>query len=332
MTKTKIVLITDAWFPQVNGVVMTYKNITEHLPDSHSVELIEPSMFKCWAAPFYPEIQLARCSKKAMQNLIDHAIETNQSVRFHIATEGPLGLKAKQVLDSMGVGYTTAYHTKFPEFLRKILGVPEFCTRWYFTWFHSRSRVVMASSESNRRELGYPHARVLSKGVAKYFQLNLKRSEQVKTLLFVGRVSREKNIDDFCRISLGDIATRLIVVGDGPDLPRLKSQYPNVEFVGYKFGEELASYYQLADVFVFPSTTDTFGMVILEAMACGTPVAAYPVTGAVDQIHNGINGHMNWDLEQAVKNCLNLDRSLVTESVKQASWQHSAETFVKYLA
>ncbi len=330
MVSPKIILITDAWHPQVNGVVTTYANLLSHLPENYSVTVIHPGMFRTLSAPFYPEISLSLCSKKKMKRILQDE-GMNDSMIVHIATEGPLGLQAKRVLDRLGKAYTTAYHTKFPEFIEKITGIPLKYTKWYFDWFHKRSKFVMVSSESNRKELGYSHARVLGKGCDRHFAFQDRTRRDVITLLFVGRVSKEKNIEAFCQLELAGHQTRKIVVGDGPEKARLAAKYPKIDFVGYKFGAELASYYQNADVMIFPSKTDTFGLVVLEAMACGTPVAAYPVTGPIDQIIEGINGSTNSDLEIATLQCLSLDRKQVAQTVQDVTWANSARQFVTHL-
>jgi glycosyltransferase involved in cell wall biosynthesis len=201
-------------------------------------------------------------------------------------------------------------------------------TKWYFDWFHKNSKLVMCSSKSNAKENNQWNAVVLGKGYSNVFTYKDKKSSEI-ILLYVGRVSKEKNIDDFCKLDVGQ--STKIVVGDGPYMKKLQQKYPLVSFVGYKFGKELAYFYQMADVCVFPSKVDTFGITILESMACGTPVAGYPVTGPVDQITNGVNGWVDHDLEHAVINCLMIDRKLVAQSVQNISWQSSAKEFVDYI-
>lgn len=332
MAQTKIILITDAWEPQVSGVVTTYKNIIKNLPKTHSVDVIHPGQFKRITAPFYKSIPLSLCSYSKMLNLLyDRRVHWNKEgyfVKFHIATEGPLGFQARRAINKLGYSYTSAYHTKFPEFIREMFGIPTFFTKWYFDWFHKNSSVVMCSSHSNAKENEQWKTVVLGKGYDSHF--TFKEKDHSKTiLLYVGRVSKEKNIDSFCRLEVGDAIK--IVVGDGPYRNYLEKKYPSVKFVGYKFGSDLAKFYQEADVCVFPSKVDTFGITILESMACGTPVAGYPVTGPIDQIINGVNGYVDDDLENAVLNCILIDRSQVAESVSSISWRNSAQQFVKYL-
>jgi glycosyltransferase involved in cell wall biosynthesis len=333
MSKIKIIIITDAWEPQVNGVVVTYKNIIKNLPKNVSVCVIHPLLFSYFSFPFYKEVKIALCTYGMMYHLLKEETlyykKLGYTVYYHIATEGVLGFNAKRVLDKEKYQYTTAYHTKFPEFFNVMYKIPIKYTRWYFDWFHSKSKYVLCSSESNATENSKWNSVVLDKGYMEESNYHNKMPNYIKTLLYVGRVSKEKNIDDFCKLQIPN--TKKIVVGDGPYLQKLKQTYTDVEFVGYKFGKDLVSYYQNSDVFVFPSKTDTYGIVILEAMACGTPVAAYPVTGPIDQINNGVNGFTDIDLELAVTLCLDIPRSSVYKSVKDKTWHNSAKKFVNFV-
>jgi glycosyltransferase involved in cell wall biosynthesis len=339
MARTKIVLITDAWEPQVNGVVTTYKNIIANLPEWVTVDVIHPGLFGNIKFPFYKEIALPFCSYSKMMELIEE-IETfrsmNNNIKYHIATEGVLGLQAKRVFDKLGIEYTTAYHTKFPEFFNEIYNVPISWTKWYFDWFHKNAKYVMCSSESSAKENSKWNSVVLGKGYDSHFKFKKKYEDNKVVLLYVGRVSKEKNLNAFCELDISGcvapyVEVQKIVVGDGPHKNKLRKKYPNVFFVGYKFGEQLAEFYQSADVLVFPSKVDTYGIVMLEAMACGTPVAAYPVTGAVDQVKNNINGYLDKELSIAVCVALNVERDSVRESVEHISWKTSAKQFVEHL-
>ncbi len=323
MAGKKIVIVTDAWYPQVNGVVTTYHNLAQCLqPD---VTVIEPSMFPNRPAPLYPTISLAWCSARRMRELLTSLCDPY--TRLHIATEGPLGFQARRVARDLGWRYTTAYHTKFPEFIKVMIGVPTALTSWYFDWFHQHSDAVMMSSESNRSEHPTWKGVVLNKGIDPVFEFSDHAVNDPPRVLYVGRVSREKNLDAFCEL---DLDCEKIVVGDGPYLVELRHRYPAVKFVGYKFGQELAAYYQQADVMAFPSRVDTFGIVLLESMACGTPCAAYPVTGPRDQIQPHVNGSTHEDLATAVRDCLALSRSAVRASVSNKSWHHSAQQFLQH--
>lgn len=340
MARTKIILITDAWEPQVNGVKTTYKNIIQNLPEDVSVDIIHPALYNSIPFPFYKEINIPLCSSNKMRRMIESRTLDYKmqgfNIFYHIATEGVLGYKAKRVLDAMGLPYTTAYHTKFPEFLKLMFSIPVVLTSWYFNWFHGRSKAVMCSSASDAASHPKWKTAVVGKGYASHFTFKqIERARDIH-LLYVGRVSHEKNIESFCKIQLDrwmECGAKVIktVVGDGPARKELQQKYPDVEFVGYKFGKDLAFFYQNYDVCVFPSKVDTFGITILESMACGTPVAGYPVTGPIDQIINGVNGYVNDDLEQAVGQCLLLERSKVAKSVEHISWKQSAEQFVSLI-
>jgi glycosyltransferase involved in cell wall biosynthesis len=328
MAKT-IVLITDAWQPQVNGVVTTYENIINELSPEYQVKIVSPEQFKNFKTPFYKEIKMSICSKKRMRDILSQIVKENNVCYFHIATEGVLGFQAKRVLEEAGISYTTAYHTKFPEFIKSILGIPIWFTKWYFDWFHKNAKCVMMSSQSVAKQYPDWRCNVLEKGYDSHFTF-AEPKNTIPVLLYVGRVSKEKNIEEFCKI-LPLIEVRKIVVGDGPIKKKLEKKYPDVQFVGYKFGKELAEYYQNADVLVFPSRTDTYGIVILEAMACGTPVAAYPVDGAKDQIQYSVNGYMNNNLTAAALKCLTISRLTTRASVRYINWKRSAEQFIKYI-
>lgn len=332
----KIVIITDAWEPQVSGVVTTYKNIIANLPDNIEIQVIHPGLFKSFKFPFYKEIDVSLCTYKQMSETLLKIKETSP-VNFHIATEGPLGFQAKRVLDKHNISYTTAYHTKFPEFFKELYGLPVKATKWYFNWFHKKAKYVLCSSASNAKENSNWNSVVLEKGYDYYFSFAEKFRDNQIVLLYVGRVSKEKNIDAFCDLDLSGFVPYLfnvtkVIVGDGPYRKALEKKYPNIKFLGYKFGLDLAKCYQMSDVLVFPSKVDTYGIVILESMACGTPVAAYPVTGAIDQIKNGINGCTDEDLSTAVCYALDVDRGDTHLSVKGINWKKSAEQFVSFVS
>lgn len=313
-----ILVITDNSANQVNGVVTTFKNL-ERLAtdDDYNVIYLSPDSFFSVSAPSYPEVRLSlpiNIGKKIVTSKPDHV---------HIATEGPIGLAAKRWLDRHGWNYNTSYHTKFPEFLKKIYGIPEKLSYAYLRWFHKHSGVVLTTTTTMVDELkdhGFvgsilPWTRGVDRDI---FHPRSKKTDMI--LLNVGRVSKEKGLDDFCKIDHPN--AKKIVVGDGPYKHELQASYPDVEFVGIKQGTELAEYYANSDVFVFPSKEDTFGIVMIEAMACGVPVAAYPVTGPIDVIDQQETGYMHEDLSIAVTNCLALDRHQVSEKSKKWSWEN----------
>jgi glycosyltransferase involved in cell wall biosynthesis len=274
--------------------------------------------------PGYSEIKLS------IPIGIAEKIERISPDYIHIATEGPVGLAARLYLDSKNIKYNTSYHTKLPEALKKLLHIPEFLTWKYIRWFHKHSGKVLTTTISMCDEL-IDHGLktdILSwtRGVDRdiFKPIEIKRDEKI-VLLCVSRLSKEKNLDAFCSLNYPN--SRKILVGDGPYRKHLEEKYKDVEFTGFKTGEELASYYQMADVFVFPSTWDTFGIVMIESLACGTPVAAYPVTGPKDVILPQIDGYLSYDLNYAISCCLKLDRDKVCQSSKRWSWENAWQIF-----
>lgn len=313
-----ILVITDNTRSQVNGVVTTFSNIARLAnSDGYRIKYIDPDSFFNIAAPGYSEIKLSLPSR------IGAKIESINPDHIHIATEGPVGLAAKLWLDKKKWKYNTSYHTKFPEFLKKIYHIPERWSYSYLRWFHKHSSVVLTTTQTMVDELhlnGF-EGNIISwtRGVDRSLFVQKAKTSGL-TLLSVGRVSKEKGLDDFCEIDYPE-ATK-IVVGDGPYRKELEEKYPDVKFVGVKRGQELADYYSMADVFVFPSREDTFGIVMIEAMACGTPVAAYPVTGPIDVIDQGATGFMDDSLVVAIDQCLKLDCAVVNDKSKKWTWEN----------
>jgi glycosyltransferase involved in cell wall biosynthesis len=321
----KILIVTDNLPEQINGVVTTYTNIEAcAILDDYSVVYLDPRRFRYVDCPGYNEVKIAFPGK------VGKIFEEICPDHIHIATEGPIGLRVRQYLDKHGHCYNTAYHTRFPEGLRKIFGIPEALTWPLVRWFHKHSGKVLTTTDSMVRELqahGFDGEIVSwTRGVdrAIFYPVAREHNEQ-PTLVCVSRVSKEKNLEDFFRMEYP--GARKIMVGGGPMLEEYKQQYPDVEFVGYKTGAELAHYYQLADVFVFPSTWETFGIVMIEAMACGTPVAAYPVSGPLDVIDSGITGYMEQDLATATHRCMGLDREQVAQGSLRWSWEEAWRIF-----
>lgn len=316
-TKT-ILIITDNLKDQINGVVTTYKNIATHaILDNYCVVFIDPGQFSYFDCPGYNQVKIAlpwRIGQKIEEICPDH---------IHIATEGPIGLCARQYLDKHGYRYNTAYHTRFPEGLRKLFGIPENITWPLVRWFHKHSGKVLTTTDTMVKELkdhGFDGDIISwTRGVDRDVFYPENRANRSDILLCVSRVSKEKNLECFFNIDYPGY--RKIMVGDGPMLEEYKAIYTNVEFVGFKQGKELADYYRQADVFVFPSSWETFGIVMIEAMACGTPVAAYPVTGPLDVINNSVTGFMHSDLKEAINHCLNIDRIQVAQASLKWSWK-----------
>jgi len=325
MTK-KILIITDNLPDQINGVVTTYKNIeTMAILDGYTVDYINPSRFRYVDCPGYNEVKLTfpwRMGEEIKK------IDPNY---IHIATEGPLGLWARAYLAKHNIRHNTAYHTKFPEGLAKLFGIPESLTWRYVRWFHKHSGKVLTTTETMKRDL-LAHKfddNIVSwtRGVDREIFNPSHRHDNIngKYLLCVSRVSKEKNLEEFFKLNYHGY--HKVMVGDGPMLETYKKQYPDVIFTGFKTGKPLAQYYANAEVFVFPSKWETFGIVMIEAMACGTPVAAFPCDGPKDVIEQGVTGFMNENLADAVTACLHLNRDRVLKGSQRWSWDTAWQTF-----
>ncbi|MEO1193254.1 MAG: glycosyltransferase family 1 protein [Pseudomonadota bacterium] len=330
----RITLVSDAWYPQINGVVRTLNRVREELEAlDHQVTVIAPSDFKTIPCPTYPEIRLALRPGKPLAA----KLEESQPQAIHLPTEGPLGLAARSYCRKRGLPFTTSYHTRFPEYISARAPVPVSWGYRFMRWFHGGSSGVMVATPSLKRDLegrGFTNLRQWSRGV----DLTLFRPEPPgpppldlpkPVFLYVGRVAVEKNIEAFLKL---DLPGSKLVVGDGPQLASLRKSYPEVHFAGAKVGEELARHYALGDVFVFPSRTDTFGLVLLEAMASGLPVAAYPVTGPLDVVGGSGAGVLDEDLAKAAKAALELDPKVARAYAERFSWRACAEQFRGFLA
>jgi len=330
----RIALVTDAWAPQVNGVVRTLQAITGLLARwGHEVLVISPDQYLSLPCPSYPEIRLALAGGR----LIGARIEAFAPDAVHIATEGPLGLAARRHCLAHGRPFTTAYHTRFPDYVARRTHLPASLFWYYIRWFHRPSAGIMVATESVRRDLrahGLVQLREWSRGVdLASFGPGIEPPDLFWQLprpiqLYVGRVAVEKNVEAF-------LETRhpgsKVVVGDGPALARLKARYPDAHYLGRQAGAALASCYAGADVFVFPSRTDTFGLVMIEAIACGTPVAAHPVAGPTDVLTPAC-GAMDADLEQAIARALKLDPEACIAHGRRFTWEASARQFIDALA
>ncbi len=326
MTK-KILIITDNLPEQINGVVTTYKNIEAcAVRDGYHVVYITPGDFCHFDCPGYNEVKIAYTRQMGKK------IEAAGADYYHIATEGPVGLSARKYLSKHRLRYNTAYHTKFPEGLRALFGIPEALTWPLVRWFHKHSGRVLTTTDTMVKDLqahGFDGDIIpWTRGVDREIFKPDYRTETVAgkpILLCVSRVSKEKNLEKFFELDYPG-ATK-IMVGGGPMLEEYKHQYPDVIFTGFKTGVPLAEYYANADVFVFPSRWETFGIVMIESMACGTPVAAYPCQGPEDVIDEGITGCMNVDLKQAVESALMLDRSQVLVGSNRWTWERAWAIF-----
>ena len=327
MTKT-ILIITDNVPDQVNGVVTTFKNLEDHADrNGYHVVYINPRQFPNFACPGYPEVRLC------WPHGISKKIKAIHPDFIHIATEGPVGFFARWWCERNKIPYNTSYHTKFPEFLNKLYGVPESWTYWYMRWFHCHSERVLVTTESMRKDLngrGFKNLVVWTRGADRTIQPQVTRSSYRTRprLLSVGRVSKEKGLDDLIQFQED---YDLIIVGDGPYRDELERKLPQATFLGYLHGQELVDQYALADVFVFPSVTDTFGVVIIEALAQGCPVAAYPVAGPIDIIKNGVTGYLDDNLAQSVRNCLALNNDRIKKASQKWTWVECWRIFKKNL-
>jgi hypothetical protein len=327
----RILLATDAWAPQINGVVVTLRNTALWLQRwGHEVEVLSPEGLRTLPMPTYPEIPLALFpARKVARHIREFAPDA-----IHIATEGPLGVAARAYCVKHGLAFTTAYHTCFPEYLKSRLGIPLAATYAWLRRFHRPSSGVLVATPAMRSALearGFDNLADWGRGVdTDLFQPAAKRFTDLRRpmFLYVGRVSVEKNLPAFLGL---DLPGTKVVVGDGPQRRKLEKRFPEAMFAGAKTGIELASYYQRADVFVFPSRTDTFGLVLAEAMACGTPVAAYPVRGPIDVVKDPAAGVLDRDLAAAAMSALTLDRDQVARYGRQFSWEHCTRQFVSSL-
>jgi glycosyltransferase involved in cell wall biosynthesis len=328
----KLALITDAWLPQTNGVVTTLRTVCEELRAiGHTVETFTPNQFRNWPCPSYPEIRLALgCGSKLRARLDEF-----QPDAIHIATEGPLGMAARGYCKRRRLPFTSSFHTRFAEYIHLRTGLPLTVGYAFLRWFHGESERLMTATHTLLEELetrGFKNPVLWSRGVdTDLFRPRDKGflSDARPVLLYAGRVAIEKNIEAFLKL---DLPGTKYVVGDGPQREELESKYPDVRFVGYKYGEELARYLAAADVFVFPSRTDTFGLVMLEALASGVPVAAFSVEGPKDVILSGRVGCLDEDLGKAIIEALKCDPEQCRQYALRYSWRDCALLFESYLA
>jgi glycosyltransferase involved in cell wall biosynthesis len=313
-------IVTDAWYPQTNGVVSTLAQTAAWLGRfGHDVRIINPRDFRNVACPTYPEIRLSILPYRRLQR----SILAYSPQALHIATEGPLGLSARRFCLRHGMRFTTSYHTQFPQYLRARFPLPMSVSYRALRWFHGAAERCMVSTASVRRDLeahGFKNLAAWRRGVdTEIFKPYPKGFLALRRPIaaYVGRIAVEKNIEAFLKM---DWAGTKIVIGDGPARPRLEKQFPEAVYLGYRFGEDLAMHLAAADVMVFPSRTDTFGLVNLEAMACGVPVAAYPVTGPIDVVEDGVTGALDLDLAAAARRALNVDPKVCRERALKSGW------------
>ncbi|OQW75366.1 MAG: alpha-mannosyltransferase [Proteobacteria bacterium ST_bin14] len=330
----RIAIATDAWSPQVNGVVRTLQSVRAELErQGHEVLVISPDRFYSMPCPTYPEIRLAFARTASVGKMLadfnPHAI--------HLATEGPICLAARRWCLTRDFPFTTAYHTQFPDYVSARIGIDPGWIWRYITWFHWPAQAVLASTPSiaeTLRAQGLTKIKHWGRGVdLATFGPHIVPDPAIRALdgpiqLYVGRVAIEKNIEAF--LDSGVPGTK-VIVGDGPARTTLEAKYPDAHFLGPKFGADLAAAYAAADVFVFPSKTDTFGLVMIEALASGVPVAAFPVTGPIDVLKPDV-GAMADDLDQAITSALALNRGDCAAYGQTFTWDASARQFLEALA
>lgn len=328
----KIVIATDAWDPQTNGVVTTLKATIDTLQSwGHEIRVISPQGMFTIPCPSYPEIRLAiapgRYIARELGGFRPHAI--------HVATEGPIGLAMRRYCRRHGLPFTTSYHTRYPEYLRARWPIPIGVSYAWLRRFHGSAARTFVSNESLRAQLagkGFEHLHIWQRGV------NLERFRPDAgpvpaelsgvprpIMAYMGRVAVEKNLEAFLRL---DVPGTKVLIGNGPQRAELAERYPQAMLVGYRFGDELAAMLGAADVFVFPSLTDTFGLAMIEALACGVPVAAFPVPGPLDVIEPGVTGVLHDDLANAIRSALKLDRRLCAERAATYTWGAATEQFL----
>ena len=324
----RIAIVTDAWRPQTNGVVQTLSKTVDALRSlHHDVCVIEPGLFRTFPCPTYPEIRLAWHPYPSLAcRLKEFAADA-----IHIATEGPLGSAARRWCRAQQRSFTTSYHTQFPEYLRARMPIPLSLSYAHLRRFHAGATRTMVATPAMQAQLerrGFRNLVRWTRGV----DVDLFRPRADRTLalprpisMYVGRVAVEKNVEAFLAL---DLPGTRVIVGDGPARAELQKKYPTAVFVGFQRGEALAQHVAAADVFVFPSRTDTFGLVLLEAMASGVPVAAFPVTGPIDVVQHGVTGMLDEDLGTAVRGALRLNPADCRHYALQHTWQTATQQFL----
>ena len=332
----KIAIVSDAWRPQINGVVTTLSKTAETaILLGHTVEVVSSEGVRSFACPSYPEIRLALNPGRLVRQRLDRFAPE----MIHIATEGPLGLAARRYCLKRRLPFTTSFHTQFPDYAKARWGIPASWGYAFLRWFHRpavRTLVGTQSVGANLQAQGFRHLVPWSRGVdTDLFRPDPGAHAQAlqrwpgPIMLYSGRVAVEKNLSAFLRLKMPGTK---VIVGDGPARTELQREFPDAVFVGYRFGAELAAHMAMADVFVFPSCTDTFGIVMLEAMACGVPVAAYPVQGPRDVVRQGITGMLNENLKVAIEAALKLEPDACRSFALMQSWERCTRQFLGHLA
>jgi glycosyltransferase involved in cell wall biosynthesis len=328
----RILIATDAWHPQVNGVVRTLTSLARAAASlGADVTFLTPDGFPSAAVPTYPGLRVALPNSGE----IARRIEAAAPEAIHIATEGPIGWWVRAYCRRHGLAFTTSYTTRFPEYVSVRSGIPESWGYAVMRHFHNAAAVTMVATPSLRQELagrGFTRLGAWTRGVdTKLFHPDNPATLDFARPIFmtVGRVAVEKNLEAFLSL---DLPGTKIVIGEGPQKAELERRFPDAKFLGEKKGEELTSLVAAADVFVFPSLTDTFGVVQLEALACGTPVAAFPVTGPIDVIADHPIGVLDRELDVAALRALTMSRERCRSFALERSWENCARQFIGHLA
>jgi glycosyltransferase involved in cell wall biosynthesis len=325
----RLLIASDAWHPQINGVVRSLEQMVAHAPAFDAeISLLTPLEFPTLPMPSYPEIRLALASRRAVAKRFKSFAPTH----VHIATEGPIGFTTRRICLAHGFPYTTSYHTRFPEYIAARVPIPERWTYRLIRRFHNAGRGIMVATsalESELQQRGFNHLMLWGRGV----DTTLFHPERARNIdlgctrpvfLYVGRVAVEKNVEKFLSL---DLPGSKVVVGDGPAREELSQRYPDTRFLGPLTGEALANVYAAADVFVFPSLTDTFGMVLLEAIASGVPIAAFPTSGPMEIVADSGCGVLDQDLHEAALAALGVSREACRARAEEFSWHESARQF-----
>jgi len=323
----RLSLVTDAWHPQVNGVVTTWTAVVARLRElGHTVDVIEPGAYATVPCPGYPEIRLA------WPRGVGRRLRAFAPDRVHVATEGPLGWAAIRFLRRRGWRHTTSFHTRFPEYVRARLPFVSLASGYaLLRRFHCHAAATLVPTPSMAQTLaqyGFDNLVVWHRGVdTRVFRPDVAGETGLTRPihLYVGRVAEEKNIAAFLGLSLPGTK---VVLGEGPQREQLERSHPEAVFRGYQAPAELAAWYASADVFVFPSRTDTYGVVMLEALACATPVAAYPVTGPADVLTDGVTGALDEDLSRAIERARTLDRAACAAFARGLDWAETTRRFL----
>src|SRR5580700_11224889 len=328
----RIAIVTDAWFPQTNGVVNTLAQTVACLVRfGHEVMIVAPRDFRTIPCPSYPEIRIAVAPMAALSR----KLELFRPQAVHIATEGPIGYAARRYCLKNGWRFTTSYHTQFPQYLKSRWPIPLWLSYAALRRFHAAAQRCMVSTQSVENELhqrGFRNLVRWQRGVdTELFRPRGKEFLQLRRPIaaYVGRLAVEKNVGAFLQMPWRGSK---IVIGDGPERARLEARYRDAVYAGFRYGEDLAAHLAAADVLVFPSLTDTFGLVNLEAMACGVPVAAFPITGPIDVVQDGVTGALDADLARAASRALQIDPTACRERALQSSWAACTREFEGNLA